>query len=44
MMDSSNTLFSSPLTQAELNAQLLKAARDGDPVTVSALISLLVLT
>ncbi len=36
MMDSSNTLSGSPLTQAELNAQLLKAARDGDTNTVGA--------
>jgi ankyrin repeat protein len=39
MMDSSNTLSGSPLTQAELNAQLLKAIPNGDPVTVSALIA-----
>jgi hypothetical protein len=42
MMDSSNALFSSPLTQteqAELDTRLLKAARDGDTDTVSALIS-----
>jgi ankyrin repeat protein len=42
MMDSSNALFSSPLTQteqAELDTLLLKAARDGDPDTVSALIA-----
>ncbi len=38
-MDSSNALFSSPLTQAELDTLLLKAARDGDTDTVSALIS-----
>jgi ankyrin repeat protein len=42
MMDSSNALFSSPLTQteqAELDTLLLKAARDGDTDTVSALIA-----
>jgi hypothetical protein len=41
MMDSSNTLSGSPLTQtqAELDTQLLKAAQDGDTDTVSALIA-----
>jgi ankyrin repeat protein len=42
MMDSSNALSSSPLTQteqAELDTRLLKAAQDGDTDTVSALIS-----
>jgi ankyrin repeat protein len=42
MMDSSNALSSSPLTQteqAELDTLLLKAAQDGDTDTVSALIA-----
>jgi ankyrin repeat protein len=42
MMDSSNTLSGSPLTQteqAELDTLLLKAAQDGDTDTVSALIA-----
>ncbi len=38
-MDSSNTLSSSPLAQAELDTQLLKAVLDGNTVTVLKLIA-----